>query len=157
MMDRIERIQQSFITRKAEKNDTHDYIQGHEPDFQKNKHKKQEDIQDHGEDLTDISVESLIVFLEGLIKKTATNTPDKKPLDSDMSKAIQAYDQSKPKIKHRYTYLDGHEDIEMSKIEYLINSLQRLQDKNILHVNLLSGDGFLQSIEMTVEKYQSLA
>jgi len=40
MMDRIERIHQSFTTRKTDPTDTHDYIHRHDPDFQKRKERR---------------------------------------------------------------------------------------------------------------------
>lgn len=158
-MDRIERIRQSFITRKTENTDTHDQIERHDPDFHKNKHKKnQDDWEDHDDDMTDISVESLIIFLQGLKKETLTpNDNEKKPVDQTMKRAMNAYGVKQPNIQKRYTYLDDDDqDFDPALVERLITALQDFQKKDILHITLLQGNGFLESIEKTVAKIQSL-
>ena len=160
-MDRIERIRQSFITKKTEASDTHDYIQRHDPDFNKKNPKQQDQWKDHEEDMTDISVQALIIFLEGLKRDNDSYQTNKdEPINPMMKKAISAYDQSnKPEIKKRYTYLDeqkNEEIIDHELVENLIQSLQSLLDKDIHHINLLNSGSFLKSIEKTVEKYESL-
>ena len=158
MMDRIERIRQSFIMRKPEESDTHDYIKRHDPDYNKNKPKHHDDEDVTDRDMADISVESLIIFLQGLKKDTDSlpKTSDQS-VDQSMKKAITAYGAQKPDVQKRYTYLDDedqHVDLEM--VDRLIAALKSLLDKGIDHITLVNAEGFLQSIEKTVEKLQSL-
>ena len=158
MMDRIERIRQSFVMRKTEESDTHDYIQRHDPDYHKNK-SKQDSSKDHiDSDMTDISVESLLIFLEGLKKETGAPIDNsKKIVNQSMKKAISAYGKQKPNVQKRYTYLDDDDQhIDIDRVERLINTLASLLDKGIDHITLVNAKGFLQSIEKTVEKLQSL-
>ena len=158
MMDRIERIKQSFDIRQIHQNDTHDYIQRHDPDHFKNKEKHTQDWSDHDEDLTDISVESLIIFLEGLKKNQPPPQQNKdQKINLTMKKAIEAYGEASSEPKKRYTYLDeGNQDIDFDLVDYLIDELQTILNDNIAHITLLPADGFLKSIEMTVEKINAV-
>jgi hypothetical protein len=157
MMDRIERIRQSFFTRKLEHSDTDDHIKRHDPDYHKNQSKgqpKNHEFLDN--DLTDISVESLIIFLQGLKKEKdyRNNKQHNKPIDTSMSKAIKAYGQNTPNPEKRHTYLDDDQDIDLAKVDQLIDNLELIKETGIIHITLLQSDGFLQSIEKTLEKYR---
>ena len=166
MIDRIERIRQSFITRKAEESDTHDSIERHDHGFLKKKERGKDsddhDWSDHEEDLADISVESLIIFLKGLLRVDEVKSPqnkDEKNIAPEMRQAMKAYGtvpEDKPKA--RYTYLDDEEqDYDTDQVKRLITILQSMLDNNIDHITLDESDGFLNSIEKTVEKYSNLA
>lgn len=158
-MDRIERIRQSFITRKTEENDTHSYIQRHDPDHHKGKSSKKDGSSSFDDDMADISVESLVIFLKGLLKEDESphGKNNKKPIDQTMQSAINAYQKKPLPTKRRYTYLDDdHQDIDPAHVHTLIESLETLLNDGIDHINLIQADGFLISIEKTVEKYQSL-
>ena len=157
-MDRIERIRQSFITKKIEETDTHGYIDRHDPEFHKQNKKSRDDWQDHDEDLTDISIESIIIFLEGL-KRENNNLPaeQKKPINSKMKQAISAYDHEEQTARKRYTYLDEYnQEIDLSTVYSLITELNIMLDKGLEHISLIPAEGFLDSIEKTVEKYKGL-
>lgn len=160
VMDRIERIRQSFFTRKLEHSDTDDHIKRHDPDYQKNHSKNQShESQSLDNDLTDISVESLIIFLQGLKKEKddLNNHHADKPVDATMTKAIQAYGHATPQAEKRYTYLDDDDqDIDLNLVDDLIEKLTIMKDSGIAHITLLQSDGFLQSIEKTVAKFMPL-
>ncbi len=155
MDNRIERIRQSFLPRKIEENDMHDSIERHDPEYQKRKQRPHDDWQDHEDDMADISVESLIVFLEGLIGETQIITDDHQD-DTKMAKAVQAYTvhapQEPPLLNHRH----DSEDPYGGAIVTLIQKLNDLHARGCVHVDLIQGDGFLNSIEKTVEKYHAL-
>jgi hypothetical protein len=156
MDNRIERIRQSFFPRTIEENDTDDSITRHEPDYQKRKQRPHDDWQDHEEDMANISVESLIVFLEGLIGETRTEINDDSVSDTKMAKAAQAYaSHSSQKIStHHHDH--GGSDSYGGAIIDLIQKLESLHEGGCSHVDLIQGDGFLDSIEKTVEKYHAL-
>jgi hypothetical protein len=157
MMDRINRIKESFIPRKTEQTDTGDQIQRHTPDHNKRKSKQQDKNDSKNDDLTDISVESLIIFLQGLIKETETAPPPSKPIDPTMNKAMRAYGRAPTTTEKRYTYLDDDaEPIDIDRIHQLINKLKHLIDRKHNHITLEQGTGFVQSIEKTVEKYLAI-
>lgn len=160
-MDRIERIRQSFVTRKTEHSDTHDHIVHHDPEFHKHKQSHHHDhFKDHDEDMADISIESLIIFLHGLKK----DNPDPSShvdikANQKMAKAINAYNTTahKDPVK-RYTYLNNDEqDYDPIIVDQLINDLTALKDAGYTQITLLNADGFLESIEKTVEKIKSMA
>jgi len=160
-MDRIERIRQSFIPRKADPSDTHDYIQRQDPDFHKNNHNHKKDNPVHHEDdLADVSIESLIIFLEGLLKDTTEYRQDQseKPVNESMKKAISAYGGHKTKTPvKRYTYLDDDDqDYDPDMVKNLIDNLISIQTNGYAHITLLKDAGFLESIQKTVEKIQSI-
>jgi len=158
MMDRIERIQQSFITRKTEENDTHDHIKHHDPDYYKNKKQSRDKWADHDDDMTDISVESLIVFFRGLIKDTDYQKNEtKKPVAQSMTKAINAYGKQTKTTVSRYTYLDDdYEQIDDETVHAIIEKLQKIKSSGYEDINLIAGNGFIDSVQKTVEKYLSL-
>ncbi len=157
MLDRIDRIRQSFITRKAEDTDTHDYINHKDPDYYKNRNRNKDEEGTAHDDMADISVESLIIFLEGLLKEDGTKDSDKhKPVSDTMRQAISAYDKT-PHPQKRYTYLDADDqDYDMDQVRRLIGGLKNLKEDGIDHISLLQADGFLESIEKTLEKLQVL-
>lgn len=155
MDNRIERIRQSFFPRKIEENDTHDSIHRHDPEFQKRKNRHHDDWQDHEDDMADISVESLIVFLEGLIGETQSQIIEEDEPMSKMEKAAQAYASHAPEQKKTL----GHnikDDPYGGKIVSLIQKLNDLNARGCSHVDLMQGESFLDSIEKTVEKYHVL-
>tara|TARA_B100001750_G_C15468308_1_gene578330 strand:- start:196 stop:669 length:474 start_codon:yes stop_codon:yes gene_type:complete len=157
-MDRIERIRQSFIPKRVEESDTHDPIRRHDPDYHKHKDKHADHTKSQEEDMTDISVESLITYLHGL-KRDDTNNPDTLPKSTDpsMKKAISAYTHDEQKSRQRYTYLDDQSQIvDPERIDKMIQSLQALLDSGTDHITLIPEKGFLDSIEKTVEKYSGL-
>ena len=159
-MDRIERIRQSFITRKTENTDTRDDIVRHDPDYHKNKNAKQSTNhwEDHEEDMTEISVESLIIFLEGLKKNNNSDQITEKPkVDSAMKKALSAYGAQSQKPQKRYTYLDNDEqNVDIHLVHHLIQSLKVLLKNNITDISLIEGDGFLESIRDTLAQYDHI-
>lgn len=156
-MDRIERIRQAFIPRKVEDTDTQDAIQRHDPDYIKHRENKADDWKDHDEDMTDISVEALIIYLQGLKREQNTIEDDarQKP-DPAMKKAISAYTHEEPKSRKRYTYLDDDEAIDIVQVDILIQGLKKLLKDGITHFTLIPAKAFLDSIEKTVEKYSRL-
>lgn len=164
MMDKINRIRQSFIAQKskAQNTDTHDYIQHHDPEFSKkeNDTNNNEDTAISKQDMADISIESLIIFLKGLLKETGNNVDTMRlhrPVNNKMSKAISAYQGQDTKVKKQYTYLDkDDQNFNHDLVHELIKNLQTLQNKNIDHISLEQGTSFLESIEKTIEKYMSL-
>jgi hypothetical protein len=154
MMDRIERIRQSFITRKTDQSDTREQIQRHDPDYQKNKYfDKNKHWDDHEEDLTDISLDSLIFFLEGLKKDDNTAPPQQNDTaNNPMNKAIAAYGANTPKPQKRFTCLDDENAVyDREEIDVLIQKLQEIQMGGFDHITLLPAEGFLESIEKTIE------
>ena len=157
MMDRIERIRQSFIPRrKAEQSDTRDQIQRHDPDYHKNKpnHRDGHD-NNQGQDLNDITVESLIIFLHGLKKDEGTSdkTQPEKPVNQTMKTAIDAYGGGEHKPRERYTYLDDDEqDYDADMVDDLLNRLDALKAKGIDHITLVQAEGFLESIDKTLNR-----
>jgi hypothetical protein len=157
MLDRIDRIRQSFVTRKAEDTDTHDYINQKDPDYYKNHKNLQDSNNKSYDDMTDISVDSLIIFLEGLLKEDNANQTDPhKPVSDTMRQAISAYDKT-PHPQKRYTYLDADDqDYDMNLVRRLIGGLKTLKEDDIGHISLLQAEGFLESIEKTLEKLQVL-
>lgn len=159
-MDRIERIRQSFFTRKLEHSDTDDHIKRHDPDYHKQHSKnKSQDNPQFDSDLTDISIESLIIFLNGLKKEKDGPHHDagNKIIDTSMSKAIKAYGHASPTPEKRYTYLDNDDqEIDLNLVDNLIEQLTLIKDSGIVHITLLQSDGFLQSIEKTVAKLMPL-
>ena len=155
MDNRIERIRQSFFPRKIEENDTHDSIQRHDPEFQKRKNRSHDDWQDHEDDMADISVESLIIFLEGLIGETQSKIVEDETPDTQMAKAAQAYASHAPEQK-KTTHHDITDDPYGGQISSLIQKLEELSARGCTHVDLMQGESFLDSIEKTVEKYRIL-
>jgi hypothetical protein len=142
-MDRIEPAKQALFFKKAEKSDTHDYIKGHDPDYHKNSRDKNNANDPDAQDTADISIESIIIFLEGLKKNTDGPDQSLNPIsDSKVSKALAAYGVSKPKVKKRFNFL--------------IESLQKIIDQGYDHIILLKGNGFLDSIQKTVEKINAM-
>jgi len=157
MDNRIERIKQSFFPRPIEENDTHDSIARHDSDYQKRKKGQHaDDWKDHEEDLADISVASLIVFLEGLIGEIQTQITDDDVHDTKMAKAAQAYASHSSQQKETPSHDHGKSDPYGGTIIDLIQKLEKLQEGGCSHVDLIQGDGFLDSIEKTVEKYHAL-
>ena len=157
MLERIDRIRQSFITRKTEQSDGQGYIHHHALDYYKNNdHDKGQD-HIHDDDMTDISVESLIIFLEGLLRdQNTTMTQGQKPINDTMRQAISAYDKS-PHPQRRFTYLDRDEqNYDPAFVKRLITSLRQLKAEGIAHISLIEAEGFLESIEKTLEKIQAL-
>jgi hypothetical protein len=157
-MDRIEPAKQALFFKKAEKSDTHDYIKGHDPDYHKNSRDKNNANDPDAQDTADISIESIIIFLEGLKKNTDGPDQSLNPIsDSKVSKALAAYGVSKPKVKKRFTYLDDdHQDVDIKTVNFLIESLQKIIDQGYDHIILLKGNGFLDSIQKTVEKINAM-
>lgn len=159
-MDRIENNRQFlFTTRKTENTDTHDYIKNHDPDYYKNKNKDPKHAwDDHEDDMAEISIESIIIFLEGLKKTPADNHKNENDhIDQSMKKAISAYGAQKPKAEKRYTYLDDEtQDIDIALVDNLIISLQGFIEEGFDHIKLIPASGFLESIQKTVEKIQGL-
>lgn len=159
-MDRIENNRQYlFTTRKAEHTDTHDHIKHHDPDYYKNKKQnKRDDFEDHDEDEAFISIQSILIFLEGLTKNTEPrhfeNTS--KPIDNSMKKAMSAYGGSQNEIKKQYTYLDDEaQDIDQTVVLGLIDALTTFKNQGFDNIRLIPANGFLQSVQTTVEKIQS--
>ncbi len=155
MDNRIERIRQSFFPRTIEENDTHDSITRHDPDYQKRKNRHHYDWQDHEEDMADISVESLIIFLEGLIGETQSKIVEDETADTQMAKAAQAYASHVPEQTKTLGH-DIKDDPYGGQIVSLIQKLNGLNACGCTHVDLMQGESFLNSIEKTVEKYSSL-
>lgn len=159
IMDEIDRIKRPVATRKIEKSDTYDYIKGHDPDYHKKESKHQKGWEDHEDDTAKISIESLIVFLHGLIKdheeqQTKTSSD---PIDKSMKQAINAYGSPKKPTEKRYTYLDDeHVKIDPTVVKELISSLNDIKENGYEKLPLIPAENFLKSIEKTVEKYSSL-
>jgi hypothetical protein len=179
MLDRIEQFKQSFKPRKAEENDTRQDIQRHDPEF----HKKKKDDGEHGfkdpyEDLTDVSVVALITFLEGLLnKKNAkqdSHTPQyedisqeyRPPVDKQHAQAMNAYQsRSSNTSKHPIKSIEATDNapttaidkaaasIEDTTIKSTIRDLQNLLSRNIDHIALERGDGFIESIQNAIARY----
>lgn len=159
MIDRIDRIKQSFATPKLDESDTHDYINRHDPDFKRRKRKSQDHWDDHDNDMTDISVESLITYLQSLTDTTPTEEAiNTQTVNPDMKKAITAYTHKTSQPHHQDTFHKTNTvpDSERQRIETIIASLEILLDKKTDHINLFAGSSFLDSIEKTVEKYNRL-
>jgi hypothetical protein len=163
MLDRIEGIRRSFIKRQAEPTDTDDKLQHHDPEFFKKHKDKDKDNKDHWaefeKDATDISVQSLIIFLEGLIHDNRPiNNKDKKNIDPVMQKAMKAYGGQDSHIQKRYTYLnEDDQDYDIQTVQKLIVSFKELGEAGIKDIALqYDENGFLESLQKTVEKFQPL-
>lgn len=159
-MDRIDNNRHlQFFTRKTESSDTHDQIQRHDPDYHKNKKDRQrDDFEDHDEDDAFISIASIIIFLEGL-KRDDTDTSDTsaKPIDQSMTRAMTAYGAKTPTPTKRYTYLDDDDqNVDVNLVNQLIATLKGFQNQGFDNIRLIPAEGFLKSIQTTVEKIQSL-
>ena len=155
MDNRIERIRQSFFPRPIEENDTHDSIERHDSEYQKRKQRHHDDWQDHDDDMADISVESLIIFLEGLIGETQSKIIEDEAVETQMARAAQAYASHAPEK----TKTLGHDIKDDPYGGQIVSLIQKLNDLNVCgcsHVDLMQGESFLDSIEKTVEKYHSL-
>ena len=100
MMDRIDRIHHSFIQRQAEPTDTEDAIYNHDPDYIKKKKGDKNDRPwaEFEQDAADISVESLIIFLEGLLRDNQPIEKETDTTDPKMKKAIAAYGRDLQKV-----------------------------------------------------------
>lgn len=183
MMDRIEQFRQSFTTRKTEKVDTRQAIQRHDPDYYK---KKKEDDEEGGfkdpyEDLTNVSVNALIAFLEGLLDRiqpdhgkiksdfSQPNHPQNRPADSPKTAAaMNAYqtragnappkqenNQSQTTDNTPATALDSAiASLDPNELKATIRDLRGLIARGINEIALERGDGFLESIQTTVQKFR---
>ncbi len=156
-MDRIERIRQSFtVPRKTEGSDTRDQIQRHDPDYHKHKSNHRDTHDDEqGQDLTDITIESLIIFLHGLQKNDdgGDKAQPQKSVDQSMKTAINAYGGGEKKTRERYTYLDDDEqDYDAEMVDDLLVRLEALKKDGIAHITLVQAEGFLESIDKTLNK-----
>lgn len=183
MLNNIELFRQSFLTRKTEESDTHQYIQRHDPEF----HKKKKDDSEGGfkdpyEDLTNVSVQALIAFLEGLLDRqptthqtnddakniTESRTYDyRPPVDPAHAKAMNAYQtrsgdapRTPPTTPENadsnkpQTALDkAAQALDQNALKSTIRDLHNLMERGINHITLERGDGFLESIQNAVAKY----
>lgn len=182
MIDRIAQFRRSFQTRKTEENDTHQYIQHHDPDFYKKKNNDEKGgFKDPYDDLTDVSVVALITFLEGLIERNTQNhsqpspkisadTPDhtqetRAPVDPAHANAMNAYQARKPQTstparpsaapssEPQSTLDKAAAALDITVIKSTIRDLQGLLARGIDHIALERGDGFMESIQKSIKNY----
>ena len=182
MIDRIAQFRQSFQTRKTEENDTHQYIQHHDPDFYKKKNDDEKGgFKDPYDDLTDVSVAALITFLEGLLDRNAQahsqstpKTPDdqphytqetRAPIDPAHAKAMNAYQARNPQtimppprsentLSEPQSTLDkAAAALDITVIKSTIRDLHGLSARGIDHIALERGDGFMESIQNSIKNY----
>ncbi|PCI01882.1 MAG: hypothetical protein COB76_00230 [Alphaproteobacteria bacterium] len=182
MLDRIAQFRQTFQTRKTEQNDTRQDIQRHDPDHHKKKNDDEEGgFKDPYDDLTDVSVAALITFLEGLLdqsdapssaSKSDAETADtdihqeyRRPIDKAHAVAMNAYGargatthitpppQQSADDKPKTALDQAASALDQSAVKSTIRDLRGLLSRGIDHIALERGNGFLESIQNTVEKY----
>jgi len=179
MMDRVTQFHQSF-TRKAEEVDTRQSIQRHDPDFHKKKQNKDPESrhQDPYEDLANISVNALITFLEDLIDRIESQytrhhshsemqqSHNRQPVSPHQTAAaIAAYQTptgiSTPPItnnnssnKHQTALDSAIADLDQNVLKTAIRELHDLTRRGVSEISLERGDGFLESILLSIQKYQ---
>ena len=164
MLERIERFHRSFLNPKTEENDTHDYINRHDPEYEKRYRQPRDPIPDSVfDDVISVSVESLIIFLRGLliyddIDPDSSSEEASSAHDPMRDRAIQAYEAHLPhsgRPTPHHTDLEG-EDMDPKLIRSLIQKLQALLLRDIDHITLTRGEGFLDSVEKAVEKIDAV-
>jgi hypothetical protein len=110
--------------------------------------------------MADISVESLIIFLEGLKKEQPLQSDEliiKKPINPIMNDALHAYGSQIQKPEKRFTYIDNDDQtIDSHLVQELITTLKNLLEDKIYHITLMPAETFLKSIEITVEKLRAV-
>lgn len=181
MVNRIEQFHQSF-TRKTETTDTRQAIQRHDPDFYKKKRDKGEEggFKDPYEDLTNVSINALIAFLEGLLDKiqpehgriradfAEPNQPQNRPPASPQAAAaMNAYQTRAGTSQSQQDMPPGSDDntaptaldnaiaaLDPNLLKSTIRDLRGLNARGIHEIGLERGDGFLESILLSIKKLQ---
>ena len=183
MVNRIEQFHQSF-TRKTESTDTRQAIQRHDPDHFKKKKDKEEEggFKDPYEDLTNVSINALITFLEGLIDKiqpehgriksdfAQPNQPQNRPPASPRAAAaMNAYQTRAADVPTRSDHTPPHHtdndtpmtvldtaiaELDPDMLKSAIRELRMLNARGIHEIGLERGDGFLESILLSIKKFQ---
>jgi len=159
--------------RHAENSDTHQFIQRHDPEFERRKKKKHqpEDIMDF-EDGAVLAVDALKIFLQSFLKdlgdahQKSQNTPPKKPQNPNKTGqsayAANAYEHA-AQSQRDHSVLDHIDEsnaallslnaADTRKIHNLIENLNKLEKQDVNTIQLYKATSFLESIENAVNTH----